>query len=581
MNPNIPHQHRCGGPAPRLDRLPYDVLDHIAEYLCRKPATGRACVSAMHLALVVPTTFAPCLHVVIRKLDPLPHVLRCDLRGYGGFHPKTEDVGLMIAVNYDGRAQMLLVLPLRDEHRLPAATVRDAQGRVRFAMPVSSKWSLLNVPLSQVRTKVSIVHGERISIVPPRCQRLSIRGSLGGSWSSVSIPSTLHELGLDSGSLSTTLIGARNNLVDQFPPHLRTLSIINAFQTSDPNRDTILTLLFEHATSTLTSITLRNDHAEVLPDRARVALAMLLQRLPSLSQLELQPCENVHGLDTVMAALPRSGLRKLALGLNLTNGSNDIDEDAWARFAASFPTTVRSLTMRFLGRRHDPPIVKARLLVLVPCLPLATHQLVLSTCSSRWDCDVSAVFPLAPTLRCFALSTSQMVKGKHLAPLLQRLPSSVTSIRAPHTPLGGTAAIMALVRHLPPTLVALDLTQCGLLLADLNKFILYGPGWPETMRELSLRDNGHRPINSISCEMPTMEVLCDTKLAPWVAKLPPSLRFLDVYRMAVSNGMAAGIVTRMVARHAVWRRLTMVVRAGYLTDEALTNLQSKVHVQVD
>ncbi|KAJ3366135.1 hypothetical protein GGF31_008149 [Allomyces arbusculus] len=184
-------------------------------------------------------------------------------------------------------------------------------------------------------------------------------------------------------------------------------------------------------------------------------------------------------------------------------------------------------------------------------------------------------------LRSFALSSGQMVKGKHLAPLLQRLPSSVTSIRGPYTPLGGTAAIMALVRHLPPTLVVLDLTRCGLLLADLNKFALYGSGWPATLRELSLRDNGHRPINSITCKMPTVEVLRDTKVAPWVAKLPPSLRFLDVYRMAVTDGMAAGIVARMIAHQSSWRRLAMVVREGYLTDEALTNLQFKVLVKVE
>ncbi|KAJ3361349.1 hypothetical protein GGF32_007395 [Allomyces javanicus] len=139
---------------------------------------------------------------------------------------------------------------------------------------------------------------------------------------------------------------------------------------------------------------------------------------------------------------------------------------------------------------------------------------------------------------------------------------------------------MALVKHLPLTLVVLDLTRCGLLLADLNKFARYGPGWPSTLRELLLRANGHRPINAFPCETPSVEVLRDTKVAPWVAKLPSSLQFLDVYELPVSDGMAAGIAVRMIARQAAWRRLTMVVRTGYLTDEGLANLQTKVRVQV-
>ncbi|KAJ3348498.1 hypothetical protein GGF32_006150 [Allomyces javanicus] len=140
---------------------------------------------------------------------------------------------------------------------------------------------------------------------------------------------------------------------------------------------------------------------------------------------------------------------------------------------------------------------------------------------------------------------------------------------------------MVLVKHLPLTLVVLDLTRCGLMLVDLNKFARYGHGWPSTLRELLLRDNGHRPINAILCETPSVEVLRDTKVAPWVAKLPSSLRLLDAYELPVSDGMAAGIVARTIAHQAAWRRLTTVVRSGYLTDEALANLQTKVHVQAN
>ncbi|KAJ3358747.1 hypothetical protein GGF32_010027 [Allomyces javanicus] len=278
-------------------------------------------------------------------------------------------------------------------------------------------------------------------------------------------------------------------------------------------------------------------------------------------------------LDAILVALPRVGLQRFHMILDVPS-SPDMDmELELTSIAATMPTTADSVFVQVIcGEAINLDELTAR-------IPLATQGLYV-TCS-RWTKAMFKALPVAPSLRQLAVqcrSASNEPLGLEF--LVARLPASLVDLDLSTWSLSNTPALVLLARMLPRHLASLDLTKTGLTDADLehlsdhwptsltvlslNKNLISGTGsftWPAILQVLKLAENEH---------------LGDQATA-WVTALPTSLMHLVVSRTQVGDRFAEALHDRMLQR-STWRQLRLWVNGANVSQTAIELLKEKVVV---
>ncbi|KNE60196.1 hypothetical protein AMAG_05615 [Allomyces macrogynus ATCC 38327] len=310
-----------------------------------------------------------------------------------------------------------------------------------------------------------------------------------------------------------------------------------------------------------------------MPERATAALARLVARLPDLTSFELSKT-TIHGLDAVVHALPRKGLRYLHLGIGMREADT---VDDIVRLAAAMPKLVESLEFDiscWIDRDH-PEVMYG----LIDKLPLATRKLPMRA-ESPWHGAHYPCIPLSSTLETLTVSGMYgWLNEPHLTDVLARLPPSLTILDLYYVALGGKSAALAmLARRMPPQLVTLRLAGCNLTRADLD---VLAPQWPATLRELNLRFNVVLQPRNMGAARPSNlnELVKDPVHVAWTMLLPPQLRMLDLFGVPISEGMAMGMIEKMPAR-APMAQMVLHAQRDWVSMKSIALLKTKFVVHV-
>ncbi|KAJ3361877.1 hypothetical protein GGF32_006906 [Allomyces javanicus] len=319
--------------------------------------------------------------------------------------------------------------------------------------------------------------------VPPQCRSLTLSGIV--PWRNLEIPSLVVSLRLVEVVAPSSVEFAEGVFRRLLPPNLQRLRILR-YDPEDDLGDGILrepgaTLaqLLEHVPDTLKLFELEDmNRDDPFPDKVTTALAGALSCVRSLTSFSLVCYGGIRGLDTVLARLPRTGLRYLKLYL-LAGGN---EGNMCSLLASSMPTSVMSLEFDFASARDDHAVDT---LAVATRIPVATHRLTLSL--RGWDETVAGRITLSSTLQHLSLIYGFLNDAASLAPLLERLPASLKSLNLCGLKFGASRSVAALARGMPPHLEVLRIENCGLTTADAA---LLAASWPPSLREVKLSGNG-------------------------------------------------------------------------------------------
>ncbi|KAJ3369118.1 hypothetical protein GGF31_005577 [Allomyces arbusculus] len=550
-------------PCLTLAKLPTPVLACLAELLADLDR-----VALLHLALVAPPLFAPCLRVAIRMSrrmhfsrfseerhradQPLDAQVRLSPRLLGHFHateiqPKCFHWSLILPLRAADRSLLLLPQPIASASSSIAA---------------SRRWSLLNVPLAQIRT-FTLFEGAPFLVTPPLCRNLSVEGDV--PWHDLAFPPTISSLSLEYITVRPECIA----VLSQPFPNLRTLLFLDvAPDEGDENTcKSVNLLLANHIPPTVTTLILQSSSVQMPTDAVMPALAQVIPQLPSLVSLQLVGFDPVH-VDAVMATLPRDGFPKLALSLNV------FDEDhvaALERVAKSLPATVGSFNFDLMFGMGDYVVNSVR--HFVARIPLAARNL--SVRLPVWDGSLFQTIPFSPTLTSLKLTTgTRMDHCLGFDDLVNRLPTTLTHLTISSWMLHSTLTARSnLARRFPPRLIELKLIECELVDTNLVHF-----QWPSSLLHLDLRSNflARLPL-TLPCDLRTLVLSRNLALNDdgfHAAVLPTSLRMLDLAGTKVGDGAAAALLDRMPERSAR-RRMQVHIRRTAMSSTARKQLRAK------
>ncbi|KAJ3358736.1 hypothetical protein GGF32_010016 [Allomyces javanicus] len=442
-------------------------------------------LSALYLALAAPSLYAPCLRFAKVIPDDPQH-----------------------------RVQCYLILPLRNGDRtLCTGAVPDQ------VLHISRKWTLLPVPWAQLPAFWIADHAGGMP-VPPRSSVLTLKGTV--SWADIELPESLADLQLIRVAAPGPV--SLHNVFAHVLPSLRFLYVVDGFD--HDSGPAPLCQLLTHVPETLSLLFMFTEQRPVLSTTDLVTLAMVIPHLASLSSVFLGWCRPT-GLDAVLLALPRFGLKALGLLLNL----QESDPDALARPVPSFPNLVQELIFEVQGDVSQPAID-----ALIHHLPVANKTLGIIFPS--WTLSMFQNLPFAPTLQ--NLTVRQPMNQCHQHPtglecLIDRFLVTLTFLDLSYFNLSATPALAVLARHLPPQLTTLHLRSCHLNDADLAQF---SGKWPAQLRDLYLASNYFTampvkwPPRLVWLNLHDNVFLEDVHSARWVALLPRTLRKLVVSKCA-------------------------------------------------
>ncbi|KNE68063.1 hypothetical protein AMAG_13236 [Allomyces macrogynus ATCC 38327] len=541
----------------RLDTLPDQVIHDIAVILHGKD-TG----AVLRLALAASGLFAPCLrfaieHVDVRRDNPFSsRMLRRS-------HAKTIELSSELVNKFvmtkhatDGRGvQWMLVLPFRDIDRTCIATSSET-------CRVSRKWTLLPLPLSQLRQFYFEDAGMGLTRqqVPPRCRDLVLSDVI--PWVTIALPESITSLKLAHVVAPTW---PEENF-GALPPRLQALTIDSLQNDAD---HAAFVRLLALVPSSLRSLTLKWDLSRgdiVLPRTAMDALAQAIQRLPSLTEFLVSRFRfALH--PSVLGSLPRDGFQSLRLSAAVVTDMVHAQLAALDQCVAQCPRIVQNfrLVIKFPVGSHLPPELHR----MVSNLPLATYRLKVDV--PLWDATMGAHLPLAVPLKELILGCMPMpgpFRGSPsaavaaLAQIVSRLPETLTLLRLSKWPIAGTAIAGLLSQHMPPHLTHLALMECGLTDQDLAQL-----AWPSRLHTLHLHGNmiSTGPVG-LPARLRVLELnLCwylgDQDVA-WVHALPCHLETLNVRSTRVGDQFAAALLTRMSRRDSKQTKARLAVLIG-------------------
>ncbi|KNE67273.1 hypothetical protein AMAG_12339 [Allomyces macrogynus ATCC 38327] len=470
--------------APELISLPHDLLILIAKRVLNNDPDGSR-LSLLCLALAAPALYAPCLYAAIRN-GPVNNKTTLEFAAPGLVcTPRLESLGRLVAVQdlVTQHVEWYLTLFPRDENRNSLPLVEKE--------PASRKWTLLHVPVRQLR-RFTICIDPMSTLIPPHCQRLTLVGKL--SWDHVkNLPDSLKKL------LVMNCVLPNENKISEvfahFPRHLTTLVMLEAFP-ADAGQ--VLNFFVNALPTTLTTVSIV---ANEFHSFEIYAIARLVSQLPSLKSFLLQG-RKIMDLETLVAELPRTGLKQLILRAQKLVDLND--EVAGMFGAGGMFTGVGGLGMEVDEEEEEggvsllacvaeklPSSVEYLELMLpydnkatefTAKVPLATRQLVLFV--TNWTPAMLAQVPIAPTVERVVLQSKTAVD---LSLFLRRLPVSVKDLDLSGFPLNSLDVVMSVAQHLPPSLVWLSLKNCRLNAANVARFAGL---WPVGLNTLDLRGNG-------------------------------------------------------------------------------------------
>ncbi|KNE67293.1 hypothetical protein AMAG_12358 [Allomyces macrogynus ATCC 38327] len=487
-------------PAPTLaalNQLPYHALYRLAEFMSEPWSSAR--VDLLHLALAASTLYEPCMTVAIRTGTGFDSP-RCRLKLVEPDEVDLgeTDVGHLVGVTDEAtrRVQYYLILPPRDHHGALMPLVKGSGlHRDKKLCRASRKWSLLPVPLRQRRTFELIGKNPSLAL-PPHCESMFIY--LAAPWRD-------HQFRFPESLLSLHLMNSPARDVDArrafatLPAHLKSLMLTYS---KLGQLAKIIEQLLPHVPSALTTIVVYSHDAA---DDDVHGIAELVRRLPCLTSFSMTVPRGRDGIDLVLAALPRTGLKKLSICADHGDQSEDEGPDALdaagqAGFEAAegggntgpapprptprFPTTVESLELRV-------PYPQIRRIGLVgPNFPTATRELNIDV--SDWDATMLRTVPLASTLHRLQVFFSDEANIGTIANVfMPRLPPSLKQLDLSESALGSTVVVRALARYLPAQLATLTLADCDISVKDLKQF---AGQWPRTLRRLDV-SGGLLPVD--------------------------------------------------------------------------------------
>ncbi|KNE60378.1 hypothetical protein AMAG_18526 [Allomyces macrogynus ATCC 38327] len=540
---------------PAVHQLPDVVVDCIAEKLVWDM---QGSISLIELALAAPGLYAPCLYVAIRtfknQIDDATTPYHTASADATLSNSEIQEAGNLFRSWDDntGRLQTYLALIPRAKDRTPITTTSAL---------LSRHWSLLPVPLRQWRhcslDWMTLRQHDLVVPVPPQCLSLHLEEPGEGTllWSRIPFPPTVTELALSRGKAPS--MADAPMVFGRLPRQLQTLVLRDLFLDKDGHDDASMALLLDHAPATLVSLTLviYRYSGIPIPVQTQRALCRLLLRLPRLTSLTLE-CGSLMGLDELLAAFRRVGLKHLKLTLFVAGEDNST---MLSPVATGSPSSVDSLTLDVDSNRDQ---WSADIKSIFRHFPIATHAL--NATVTAWDRCLACLLPFAPSLQHLTISSVSERAHDELAHMFPRFPASLKSL-AISVDLGPVAA-KALARYMPSQLVALDLKGCDLSAVVLD---LLGPSWPLTLRQLILHQSPQtRPDLGPDSDPLRRNMTCPL----WVALLPTELRLLEMRDMWITDGMVASWVERMSTR------LKLRV-SEYLLDERMAaRLGTKFHV---
>ncbi|KNE60289.1 hypothetical protein, variant [Allomyces macrogynus ATCC 38327] len=437
----------------------------------------------LHLAFVAPSCFVPCLLVAIRSAEMVAHrsvtFVDSDRIDFGRFSPRPGD--LVDASNYDdaGHARLqthdgkwYLVLPPRGHDRtfLPYSSLSTEEDRVKSGrLPVfkntthrlSPRMSLIPVPSTQLR-RCSL--GRHRFTIPPFCQSLNVISTTLPS-STESFPGSIIDLALIEPLLPD--VDKASSIFTRLPCSLQRLQLTSDFS---GNRAIVWGTLFSLLPPTLKQFRIRNVSLKI-DEPARSELALLLHRLPALRVFILNCCLS-GGFDVILAALPRTGLQQLVLGIY-----RDLTGTEAAHIATLLPAAVDRLELRITAKSSaDSHAFGAHFLTAARDLDISFQGAASSACRD---------LPLSSALQRLRVAGDNGDVNA-LISLLGRLPPALTHLELVYWPLGGTAAMAVLASRPLPQLVSLRIVACNLKAADL--VVMEGQWPPVKVLDLSGND---------------------------------------------------------------------------------------------
>ncbi|KAJ3368804.1 hypothetical protein GGF31_006091 [Allomyces arbusculus] len=522
---------------PTLDQLPYHVLYRLAECMSQPWLPAR--VDMLHLALAAPTLYEPCIAAAIRTgtgMNSPNYRLRLV---YPDRVDLTEhEIGHLVSVTNvaTDRLQYYLILPPRNHQGalLPWAQDKGRFGRTKPSR-CSRKWSLLPVPLHQRLTFDMIGKNPSLAL-PPHCKYMYLYHAAPWRDPQFHFPKSLAMLhlrntvpeGVDASQVLSTL-----------PRHLMRLTL----SYSKPDQFAmVLPQLLPHIPPTLTTMTVDGQKAT---REDMHWIAQLVGSMPNLTTFSISLLRCCEKFENVLAALPRTGLKKLsvyafdsgfALGYET---DSDIDDDDVAtdhdvdasenglgvgvedeigpaehangtasataapvfarRRSSARPTTLRyPTTVEFFELRLLSADMR-RIGLVGRDFPAVTRELSIDV--SDWGPNMIRTLPLASTLRRLKVHFSENANVDSIAAaLLPRLPASLQRIDFSDSPLGGTVFVPALAQHLPPQLSDLLLADCGISISDVAQL---AGRWPPTLRRLDLSSRCLSRTNEVMNLLPT------------------------------------------------------------------------------
>ncbi|KNE55699.1 hypothetical protein AMAG_17808 [Allomyces macrogynus ATCC 38327] len=584
--------------APRLECLPDTVVNRIAELLLFRTAlerhgeslgshslryeTGRLAV--LYLALTAPSLYTPCLRAVIRTTTKYHRTavlctdgvtVRLPLARVGTF------VWIISSKSGSSRGvQWSLVLPFRDQDRSYAGPSAQSMLRAKMTdrplaiwamsdraslVDVSLQWSFLHLALDQLQYYMA---SDMTRVVPAHCRELLVCGRIDNILFSTNLE-TLHLRGV---ALPPAVDIQR---VFQQLPNLRSLALINV-TALDKNVATLASLAVQIPISII-ALELRLYSG--FPDTFVAVLADRIQSsLMGIKSLTVHGCSPTL-LARIIAVLPRTGMHKLTVGIDVKN-ENDLLACS-TLLAKAWPTSVSAFCFTLTNSIGSSVLISEQdvMPAVAANLPFVTRLLDLRFAELSLRVPTFQQLPLAPTLTHLSLHASgKDLDGLGLEALMLRLPSALKDLSLRSWALGGSSTATIFGSRLPAHLEALSLYGCDLTDQDLAQFV-----FPASIRYLNLEENqlGRLPAATLPARLQTLVLKRNRKLSDgmveWVAALPTTLHTLDVSHTALGDHFAATLLQRMPAPR-VTLRMSVNVAETTVSEPAKQQLSVKFNV---
>ncbi|KAJ3348587.1 hypothetical protein GGF32_006124 [Allomyces javanicus] len=502
----------------------------------------------------------------VRDYDDRPR--RCNARDL--------DVGTIATDYWDDLARYWLVLPPR------TATRQRALGGAA-PLPASSKWSLFRVaPRNVHHYHVSGKEGlvlDRFAPIPPQCRHLTVGPAKG-------VESDLPEMSHTVETLALEHVRPRRdgNFIsfwNSIPWACRLLTVTDS---GDEGRDDLFAELIKDPCllhPTLVELKILSWH-NYLGETTMDALTIALPRQTNLQVFHLGRCTAI-GVDRVVAALPRTGMRELVLHLHM-----DVEEEqeALERLAAE-PDEDMEVEDPDDGDDNaeegiDSPLTELPGYRVPGALPMnlpAARRLKLQF--PMIDSRLVELLKLDRKTEHFALAQDAR-GGWFLSVLAHKLPPSLLTLDLSSAgPFGAEELAELLFPCMPRTLEKLMLRRNRLQGAHIEDFMEFTNLWPPNLYHLDLRENYIQWIPTplprklryfgIACN-PVPNGCIDMA---WVRALPQSMQEIELDREQ-KDALVKAILAHPPRRRNTWRLKLELAMLGWPKDAKTARLREFV-----